>query len=593
MIKVSDYIVQLIEQQGVKHVFMLAGGMAMHINDSLGYAKHVKPVCMLHEQACAYAAESYARITNNLGVVVATSGPAAINVLNGIAASWIESTPLLVITGQCKRADIAKDPQLRQLGIQEVNIVDIAKPITKYAVQIQEPTQIRYELEKAVHIACEGRKGPVLLDIPLDVQASQVNIDEIVGYTISENKPTISEMQISQITELLSQSKRPLIYAGAGVQMADAVSEFRNLIEKLKIPVLVHWNAIGLLENEHPLYVGIPGAVGQRAANFAIQTCDLLITIGTRLSLMQTGYNFEEYAKNARIVMVDIDEAELNKSTIFPYIKVHGDAGEFIKKILSRPNVSVNDFSNWNDTICKWKSQFPSIKPEWRETKDCVNSFVLAETISNCMSDNDVYVGGRAGTCVDAVIQAFRPSKQFVYVTKGLSAMGNGLPAAIGGAYATGKKIVCMNGDGGFVMNIQELEVVRRDQLPIKFFILDNGGYATIKTTQRGVFDGHYVGCNQESGLTIGNIGKIAEAYGIKTHLIDSSENLEQQVRYVLEGNEPVVCVVKISVDQSIEPRQASYKKADGQMASRPIEDMRPLLSPEIINEIMTSVTKG
>lgn len=588
--KVSDYIVQFLEQQGVKYVFMLAGGMAMHLIDSLGNAKNLSPVCMLHEQSCSYAAESYARITNNLGVVVVTSGPAAINVLNGIAASWIESTPLLVITGQCKKADIAPNLELRQMGIQEINIVAMAKPITKYAAQVLESDMIQYELEKAVYLAQEGRKGPVLLDIPLDIQASIVYEKDLCSFPIPDNKPIIPDEQVKEIVDLLSKAKRPIIYAGAGIQMANAESNFYKLIDKLKIPILVHWNAMGLVEYDHPLYAGIPGAVGQRAANFAIQTCDLLVTIGTRLSLLQTGYNFEGYARNARIVMVDIDEVELNKPTISPYIKVHGDAGEFIKKILEFKNLVLHDFSQWTSLIHSWKNRFPSIKEEWRNTNDYVNSFVLAEIISKCMSPNDIYVGGRAGTCVDAIIQGFQPKRQKVYVTKGLSAMGNGLPAAIGGAYATGKKIVCMNGDGGFVMNIQELEVVCRDQLPIKFFILDNGGYATIKATQSGVFNGHFVGCNQESGLTIGNIQKIAEAYGIKTYTIISSKNLESEVKYVLQGNEPIVCVVKIAPDQPIEPRQANYKKEDGQMASRPLEDMRPLLSPEVIREVMDIV---
>ena len=590
MIKISDYIVQFIEEKGVQHVFMLAGGMAMHINDSLGNSSKLRPICMLHEQSCAYAAESYARITNNLGVVVATSGPGAINVLNGVAASWIESTPLLVITGQCKREDIAKDPNLRQLGIQEVNIVEMAKPITKYAVQISDPNKIKYELEKAVSIATTGRKGPVLIDIPLDIQATKIELKQLESYNNLNSAQIIDENQILQLVELLSKAKRPLIYAGAGIYMANAILNFRKLIDNLKIPVLVHWNAIGILEYEHPQYVGIPGAVGQRAANFAIQTCDLLITIGTRLSLMQTGYNYAEYAKNAKIVMVDIDEAELNKTTIFPYLKINADAGEFINSILDRYDITIRDYSSWLNLIHKWRLSFPTIKDEWRKNKDYVNSFVLAETISKCMSENDIYVGGRAGTCVDAIIQGFQPRYNIAYVTKGLSAMGNGLPAAIGGAYATGKKIVCMNGDGGFVMNIQELEVIYRDNLPIKIFILDNNGYSTIRATQKGVFDGHFVGCSIESGLTIGNIKKISEAYGIKTHTINSSVNLENEVKRVLEGNEPMVCVVKTAPDQPIEPRQANYKKADGQLASRPLEDMRPLLEPEVIKEIMDSI---
>ena len=592
--KVSDYIVHFIEQQQVRHVFMLAGGMAMHIDDSLGTSKCLRPICMLHEQACAYAAESYARITNNLGVVVATSGPAAINVLNGVAASWIESTPLLVITGQCKRADIAQDSNLRQMGVQEVDIVSVAKPITKYVVQVWDPNMIQYELEKAVYIARHGRRGPVLLDIPVDVQSCKVDESEMPHFEPTEDRDlsSVNGNQLNKIVQLLNTARRPLLYAGAGIRMAKSDEEFRTLVERLGIPVLVHWNAMGIIESDHPLYAGIPGALGHRASNFALQTCDLLITIGTRLSLLQTGYNFAEYAKNAKLIMVDIDEAELNKPTIHPYMKVQADAGVFVRELNECKDVVINDYSKWNTQIQKWRKKYPSIKQEWRESKEYVNSFLLAETISKYMTTDDVYVGGRAGTCVDAVIQAFRTKRnQGVFVTKGLSAMGNGLPAAIGGAYATGKKVVCINGDGGFVMNIQELEVVRRDHLPIKIFILDNNGYSTVRNTQTNVFNKHYMGCSPESGLTVGNIKRIAEAYDIKTYEIRKQEGMDIIIKEALSYDGPVVVNVSINPDQPIEPRIANYKTAEGQMASRPLEDMRPLLQESEIQEIF-SVTK-
>ncbi len=588
MIKVSDYIIKFLENEGVKHIFMFAGGMTMHINDSVGYSNKIKPICMLHEQGCAFAAESYARITNNLGVVTATCGPGATNTITGIACSWIESTPLLVITGQCKRADMAEDSSLRQLGVQEVRITDIVKPITKYTTVIKDPLMIRYEMEKAVYICREGRPGPVLLDIPVDVQGCKIEESELIGFTPKFKQATIENFQIDEIVELLNNAKRPVIYAGAGVSIANAREDFRYLIEKIGAPVLLHWNGIDLLEFNHPLYAGRPGAVGQRAANFTLQNADLLITIGTRLALLQTGYNFEAYARNAKHIMVDIDQAELDKKTLHPYIKVCADAGDFIRLLGSHPNLKKNDYTTW---VCKskeWIIKYPSLKEVWKENKEYVNSFYLIDCISKHMSSNDIYVGGRAGTCVDAVIQAFNVKKgQGVYVTKGLSSMGNGLPAAIGGAYATGKKVVCVNGDGGFVMNIQELEVVRRDNLPIKFFILDNQGYSAIRATQKNVFQGHYVGCSPESGLTIGNIKAIAEAYGLKTYSINHFDEMDGIVKEALEYNGP--CLVNVNVDpfQSIEPRQASYKTPEGQMASRPLEDMNPLLDRGELREIM------
>lgn len=588
MIKVSDFIIKFLEKQGVKHMFMLPGGMAMHIDDSIGYANAIKPIFMLHEQACTFAAESYARVTNNLGVVCTTCGPAATNTLTGVACSWIESTPLLVLTGQVKRADLAQDPNLRQLGVQEVNIVDMAKPITKYAKLITEPDSIQYELEKAVYLCKEGRPGPVLLDIPVDVQACRVNEMSMKHFIPEEkNKYSISDNIIEAVVAQLENAKRPVFYVGAGVNVANASNDFRKLAEKLNIPVLVHWNGMNLLENDHPLFMGHPGAVGQRAANFVLQNADLLITIGTRLALLQTGFNFAGYAKNAYHVMVDIDKAELDKPTLHPNLKIQGDAGDFIKKLLET-EVYVGDFSNWIAKGKEWNEKYPSLNTEWLHNSMYVNSFYFVDELSKQMKAEDVYCGGRAGTCVDAIIQAFQVKKnQRVFVTKGLSSMGNGLPAAIGAAYATDKKIVLVNGDGGFAMNIQELEVIRRDNLPIKMFILDNQGYSTVRNTQTNVFDGHFVGCNAQSGLTIGNIKGVAEAYGIKTFVLQRMDDMKQTISEVLNFDGPALCMVWVDPAQPIVPRQANYKTPEGQMASRPLEDMRPLLEREELENIM------
>ncbi len=568
---------------------MLPGGMAMHINDSMGDASSLKYVSMLHEQACAFAAESYARITNNLGVACTTCGPAATNTLTGVACAWIESTPLLVITGQVKRADIAQDSALRQLGVQEVRIVDMAKPITKYATCITDPNKIRYELEKAVYICKEGRPGPVLLDIPVDVQACRVEESELEGYSHEcANRSAITKDQINQVVSLLNNAKRPVFYVGHGVNVANAREEFRELAERLNIPVLVHWNGMNLLENDHPLYMGRPGAVGQRAANFVLQNADVLISIGTRLALLQTGFNFADYAKNAKHVMVDIDQAELDKPTLHPDMKVCGDAGDFINSLLARTDLHTNDNSLWISKGKEWNKKYSSLNSEWLKDLQHVNSFYFMDALSEQMNADDIYCGGRAGTCVDAAIQAFKVKRnQGVYVTKGLSSMGNGLPAAIGAAYATGKRIVLVNGDGGFVMNIQELEVVRRDNLPIKMFILDNQGYSTVRNTQTNVFNGHFVGCDEQSGLTCGNIKGVAEAYGIKTFELNNLDDMNRAISEALAFDGPTLTTIWVDPDQPIVPRQANYKTPEGQMASRPLEDMRPLLSSEELESVM------
>lgn len=587
--KVSDYIIKRLEDFGVKHIFMLPGGMSMHLNESVGNSKSIKYICCIHEQSVSFAAESYARITNNLGVCMTTAGPGATNTITGIAASWIESTPLLVITGQVKRSDISKDPFLRQSGVQEVNVVEIVKPITKYAKLLTDPQTIRYELEKGIYLATHGRKGPVLLDIPLDIQAIDISPDEQMAYEPQDKVPTIEQEQLKQVKSLLSKAQRPVIYSGAGIQMANGETEFYEFINKVKAPVVNSYNSMGLLSENSPYYVGRPGAVGQRAANFIVQKSDLLIVIGTRLSPLQTGYNYKGFAPNATIVMVDIDKHELDKPNIHPDIKIHGDAKEF----LSGMNAILQDYeSNYSEWLNECKELYTKYPPTSTSANkaEFINSYSLMDCISRQMTSNDVYVGGRAGTCVDAAIQTFKvKEKQEVYVTKGLSSMGYGLPAAIGAAYATGgKQIVTVIGDGGFAMNLQELEIVARENLPIKIFILDNKGYSTMRNTQKRIFDSHFVGCSNESGVSLGNMCKIAEAYGIKTYSITNPSEMKRIVESVLKENCPILCNVKIDPDQSIEPRQASYKMDNGQMASKPLEDMNPPLDPKEINRIMS-----
>lgn len=590
MIKVSDLIAQILERNGVKHIFMLAGGMAMHMNDSIGKQINLESICMLHEQAAAFAAEGYARATKLPGVVCVTCGPAATNTLTAVAAAWIESTPLVVLSGQVKRDDMNQDPLLRQMGVQEINIVDMAKPITKYAKCVIDPSMIRYELEKALYISQHGRPGPVLLDLPVDVQACFVD-ENIEGFVpSSEEKSIETDVAAAEVAELLASAKRPVIYAGYGISVAKAETWFRQLVDKLQIPVLINWNAIDLLEEDHPFYAGRPGAVGQRAANFILQTADLVITIGTRLSLLQTGYNFAAYAKNAKLVMVDIDRAELEKKNLHPHMKICCDAGIFIKKLIkSTANLGGSRWNDWLSQAKHWIDKYPNVPIDAGSSTEWVNSYYLLDKLSRRMEVSDVYCSGRAGTCVDATIQAFKVKKyQQVYVTKGLSSMGHGLPAAIGCAFATGRRVVSVIGDGGFVMNIQELEVIRRHNLPIKIFVLDNNGYSAIRNTQNNVFNGHLVGCSPSSGLTLGNLPEICNAYGIKTlQLVENSE-VNSVIAETLKDEVPVIVIVKVDPDQSIEPRQASYKDTDGQMKSRPLEDMRPLLPREELAAIMS-----
>lgn len=594
MIKVSDYIIDFLVKQGVTDCFMLVGGGAMHLNDSVGKNSKMRYTCCLHEQACAMAAESYARCKRDLGVAIVTTGPGATNTVTAIGAAWIESTPLLIISGQVKRSDSLEGTGVRSMGVQELDIVTIVKSITKYAVKIDDPMKIRYEMEKCVLIARQGRPGPVLIDVPLDVQASFVNEENLGSYKDNYKKPEIEKAKLNEVIRLIEKSQRPVFYGGGGVYMANASEKFVELAERLNVPVLTTWNGIDIIWDNHPLYMGRPGGIGQRAANFIVQSCDLLITFGTRLASLQTGFNYDDYARKAKLVMVDIDEAELGKAKLHPYIKIRADVLDFINLLL-KSEINTKNHVEWVTSCAHINKMFPNIIKEWKNESPIVNSYFLVDELSNQMSADDVYCGGRAGTCVDTIIHAFKVKKgQRVLATKGLSSMGYGLPAAIGASIAyPGRQIICNNGDGGFVMNIQELAVVKKLNLPIKFFILNNHGYATIVATQTNVFHKHFVGCNEDSNLSIGSIRKVANAYGIKTFSIENNDMIKEVVREVLEYNGPVLCDVKVSLTQVIQPRQASFKNNQGQMESRPLEDMKPFMERKEIDLIMEMLEKS
>ncbi|MBR3453781.1 MAG: thiamine pyrophosphate-binding protein [Bacteroidaceae bacterium] len=593
MMKVSDYIVRFLENHSVHHVFMLVGGQSMHLNDSIGNSKSIRYISCLHEQAAAMAAESYARCRNDVGVVVVTNGPAATNTLTAVACAWVESTSLMVISGQVKRGDSMRGTNVRQMGVQEVDIVAMAQPVTKYAVYLDNPLNVRFELEKCMFFALHGRKGPVLMDIPLDVQASMVDETTLKAYHPDYELPTPNIEQVINVCSLIAGAQRPVLYIGAGVFFSGGQEQMVAFAERHQIPILTTWNGMDLIWEDHPLYMGRPGAVGQRHANFILQNADVLITVGTRLSCLQTGFNYDAFARNAKLVMVDIDQDELDKKKLHPYMKIRSDAKSFFNMMLSADSQQ-QDHTEWLNICRSWRNKYPVIQPEWKIQNEKVNSYCLVDTLSRLMNKDDVYCGGRAGTCVDTVIQAFHVKRgQRVIATKGLSSMGYGLPAALGAAIALpDQQIICCNGDGGFVMNIQELATIKNLNLPIKFFILNNRGYATIVATQSNVFNKHLVGCEETSGLSTGDIISISEAYGLKTFRISNNSEIESVVKQVLDFQGPVVCDVDVSITQPIQPRQSSYKSEDGQMKSRPLEDMRPLLDREELESIM-SISKS
>ena len=585
MKKLSDYVMEFVAGTGAKHVFMLTGGGCMHLVDSVGRTPGLEYVCPLHEQACAFAAEAYAEMTNGLGVVLVTTGPGGTNAVTGVAAAWLESASVLVISGQAKRADLIADTGVRSMGQQEVAIVPVVTPITKYAVTVLEPEWIRFHLEKAVWLATHGRRGPVWIDIPLDVQATMIDETSLRGFgPPAEAKPAGLEEQVASAIDLLNHAERPVLYVGNGARGAYHSGALRQLIERLKAPVLLTWKAADMLPEDDEYYAGRPGAIGQRGANFTQQNADCIMILGARLDLPSTAFNHSNFARAATRIMVDVDASELGKMKTKLDVAVCGDAAEFVGEMLRQVDrLEAKDRSCWVQRVRQWNAQYPVVLPEYWDVQGTVNSYVLMDVLSDEATKDDVLIPGSSGPCSDIFMQAFRVKPgQRIANAPGLGAMGTGLPGTVGGCLASGRKrTICVNGDGGFQLNIQELETVRRLNLPIKYFVLCNGGYASIMSTQRNYFQGRYVGSEPSSHLTLPNVLRVAEAYGIATAHIADHTGIREKVREVLAHDGPIVCAVDVPADQPTAPRVTSSVRPDGRIVSKPMEDMWPFLSRE------------
>lgn len=585
MIKLSDYVFQFISELNVKHVFLLPGGGCMHLVDSLGKRSDLEYICCLHEQAAAIAAEAYGQYTNNIGVALVTTGPGSTNAITGVAGAWIDSTPVLVISGQVKRSDMIGETDVRQMGNQEIEIVSIVKPITKYAVTILEPESIRYHLEKAVYLARTSRPGPVWIDIPLDVQATMVDETKLQRFESSElaSKENRKELErlVDKSIQLFNESQRPVILAGNGIRLSGALKDFLDLIKHLKIPVLTTWKAIDFLPDSHELFFGRPGSIGQRSANFIQQNSDFIMTIGARLDLPQIGYNYQNFARAAKKVIVDIDATEIKKLKMDIDVSICSDAGDFIKELLRKKDKFIfKDRSQWIYRCKEWKDKYPLVLPQYWEQKEYINTYVLIDVLSELLKDVDVLVPGSSGGCSEITMQTFKVKKgQRIFNTPGLGAMGFGLPASIGACLASGRKrTISIIGDGGLQHNIQELETLSRLQLPIKLFILNNNGYASIKNMQKSYFKGHLVGCDPSSGLTLPDTCKVASAYGLKNTRILNHTGIKEHVKEVLETEGPFICEVLVDPQLLTAPRLSSEVRPDGSIISKPLEDLWPFL---------------
>lgn len=588
--KLSDYVFQYISSLGVQHVFMLPGGGAMHLVDSLGSCAGLHYIPVLHEQAAAIAAEAYARVTNNLGVALVTTGPGGTNAITGVAGAWLESTPCLVLSGQVKRADLKGSSGIRQRGPQELDIVEIVKSITKYAITVMDPETIRYHLEKAVYLAKSGRPGPVWLDIPLDVQAAQINPNEQKGFAANDESfasmppSLLHSNEVGKIYQLLNEAERPVLLVGNGVRLAGAKEALRQLVETLNIPVLCTWAGSDMLADSHPLCFGKPGTVAPRGSNYTIQNADLVLAIGARMDVAVIGFDEAQFARAAKKIVVDVDLAEIKKFRMNVAVPVHADAGVFIGEMLRQKHrYRPRNISNWLDRCREWKEKYPVILPEYWKYEKYVNTYALGATLAGELTGEDLIIPGSSGVCIDTFWLSFEMKEGMrSFSTGGLGAMGFGIPAAMGGCIASGgKRTVCVDGDGGFQLNIQELETVKRMNLPIKYFVINNSGYASIRGMQRNHFKGRLVACDATSGLTLPNVLKQAEAYGIPAVRLEKQEDLVVKVREILAMPGPVVCEVMVDPDQTVGPRVSSVVKPDGQIVSRPLEDLWPFLNRE------------
>lgn len=581
MIKVSDYIAQrLKEVYEVSHLFMVSGGGAMHLNDSFG--RYIDYICNHNEQACAIAAEGYARVNQQLGVVSVTTGPGGLNTLNGVFGSFVDSVPVLYISGQVKFATtIASCPEvsLRQLGDQEADITAVVRPLTKYAVMVTKPEEIKYHLDRAVYEATHGRFGPVWLDIPLNVQAAMIDENNLREFTPPPSPKY--DLKIEETIAKLQEAKRPLIVLGHGVRLAGVQKEFKQLLMKAQLPVVTTLNGFDLIETRHPSYIGRIGTIGQRAGNFALQNADCVLFLGTRNNVRQTSYNWENYAKNAYKIIVDIDKAELCKPTVRPDLAIHSDLAAYLPALSTKiPEISRPDWLKWCQER-RDKYDFAHT-PEYQQTGGKINAYAFIRRLNQLSAENELFVLANATATIGILQTADIKSGQRYITNSGDASMGYDLPAAIGACIAAGnKQTICLAGDGSIMMNIQELQTIKNYNLPIKIFIINNDGYISIKQTQNNFFCGRNCGAGPNSGVTTPDFTKVGEAFGIKSICLENPEDVEKIIHEVLSAEGPMLCEVKVNPDYIFTPKLSARQLPDGTMISPSLEDMFPFLPEE------------
>ena len=600
-IRLADYLADFLVAHGVTDVFSVVGGGAMHLNDAIGHNPGLKVTYNHHEQACAIAAEAYARLENKIAAVCVTSGPGGTNAITGVVGGWLDSIPMFIVSGQVRYDTTARyalpytEEPLRAMGDQEYDITKAVSAMTKYAVMIEDPLTIRYNLEKAWHLATTGRPGPVWIDVPVNFQGCTIETDDLKGYDPAEDDaklpPPVEESVIDEILAKIAKAKRPVFHAGYGIRLSGGYEEFRKVFEKLNIPVVTYWNAVDLIEDDNPLYCGRAGNMGDRPGNWAIQNADLILAVGTRISIRQVGYNWKTWAREAEVIMVDIDKAELKKPTLHVEYPVWADAKDFLTKMDKAAKGPVFKGEEWLETCRRWKKDYPAVLPrQWEENGKTANVYAFVRYLSSRLPENSLTAVSNGACCV--------VGNQAYVIQKGsrmannsaIASMGYGLPAAIGTCIGGGtRETICLEGDGSIMMNLQELQTILTNNLPIKIFLINNNGYHSIRITQTNIFGHHTkVGIGPESGdLTFPEFKKIAEAFGYRYFCAHSNAEMKKVVDEVLALEGPVFTEIFTDTVQVWEPKSGARKNPDGSLFSPPLEDLAPFLPREELKKQM------
>lgn len=590
--KLSDWLANWVADQGIRQIFMLTGGGAMHLNHSLGTHPKLSTVFTHHEQALAMAAEAYARLTNRPAVVNVTSGPGGTNAITGVYGAYVDSIPMLVISGQVKRETTVRATglPLRQMGDQELDIEPVVRPITKYAQMVTDPQTIRYHLEKALYLATQGRPGPVWLDIPLDVQATKIDPDTLTGFDPAEVEQPWRAVNLgdtaAKILERLHAAERPVIFVGAGVRLSGAHAEFLELIQRLGVPVVTGWNAHDALWDSHPLYAGRPGTVGDRGGNMVTQSADMLLILGSRLNIRQVSYNWQTFARAAYKIWVEIDPVELQKPTVKPDMPINADLADLIPALLAHdyagPTAKHREWLSWARARV---AAFPVVQPEHRKHGPYNHPYAAIETLFNALDSDDIVVTGNGSACVVSFQAGRIQQGQRLWTNSGCATMGYDLPAAIGVWAATeGKqRIICIAGDGSIMMNLQEMQTIAGYGMPVKVFVINNSGYVSIFQTHRNFFNGVEIGGGPKSNVTFPDFGKVAAAFGFAYARAKGRADLPAAIAATLDCDGPALCEIFVDEHVSFAPKLGAKVHADGTITSPPLEDLSPFLPREVL----------